>query len=193
MRRELPFGLDIIAHRFYMRHSGNLQPREPAWLCITLGKKWTSWPRPCSIFKTNSMEIDTLYRQELLEHYRNPQNFVKLKKATYCAYRVNPLCGDEMDLEVLLDRNGKIEDIAFSGQGCAISIASASHFTEYLRGKSLARVKRVDRETPLRLLGASVGAPRRKCALLVYDALQDLVKLHDKKTGTGKNRRNPRS
>jgi len=125
----------------------------------------------------------SLYRQEILEHYRNPQNFGTLKQSSFEAFKVNELCGDEIKIQILTDKpipplykgrlgGVKIKDIRFTGSGCAISIASASLFTEYIKGKSLEDVKKMKPENVIKLLGISVSPARRKCALLPYDAIQ---------------------
>lgn len=115
-----------------------------------------------------------LYRQEILEHYRHPQNFGRLKKSSYQSYMVNPLCGDEMDLQLRMER-GQVKNVKFMGRGCALSIASASLFTEQLKGKSLAQLKKLTARSVLKNLGVPIGPARRKCALLVSDALQEII------------------
>lgn len=120
------------------------------------------------------MSPDQLYRLEILEHYRKPQNFGRLKKSTYQTYVVNPLCGDEMDLQLLLDRRKKIKNVKFLGRGCALSIASASLFTESLKGKGFADLKKIKPQRVIKNMSVPIGPARRKCVLLVYEALQKL-------------------
>jgi nitrogen fixation NifU-like protein len=78
-------------------------------------------------------DLGELYQEVILDHNRNPRNFGELPTYTHCADGHNPLCGDRLHLQVLLN-DGRIEDIAFEGVGCAISKASASLMTEKLKG-----------------------------------------------------------
>ena len=118
---------------------------------------------------------DDLYRQEILEHYRHPQNYGKLKKFSLQAHKPNPLCGDEITLQLLAGKDGRISQAAFTGSGCALSIASASIFTQSLRGKSPSQLRRIKPEQAIRLLGVAVSPARRKCALLPFEALQNIL------------------
>ena len=77
-----------------------------------------------------------LYQQVILDHNRKPRNFREMADATHSCKGFNPLCGDKLNLFMKLDGGGKIEDISFEGSGCAISKASASMMTEFLKGKS---------------------------------------------------------
>ncbi len=81
-------------------------------------------------------ELQELYQQVILDHNKNPRNFGKLEPATHHAEGHNPLCGDNVTVELFLDANGVIRDIHFSGSGCAISKASASIMTTVLKGKT---------------------------------------------------------
>ncbi len=82
------------------------------------------------------VNLDDLYREILLDHYRNPRNRGPLDVANAAADGSNPLCGDEITLELQLDDDGRIADAAFSGQGCSISQASSSLMTEHIKGRS---------------------------------------------------------
>ena len=81
-----------------------------------------------------------IYQENILDHYKNPRNFGKLKNPDIVAKDANTLCGDEIEIQIKL-KDGKIEDIRFSGPGCAISRASGSMLTEYVKGKSVDEVK----------------------------------------------------
>ena len=81
-------------------------------------------------------DLDDLYREILLDHYRSPRNRGPLDDANASAEGSNPLCGDEITLELRLDPDGQIADVAFSGQGCSISQASSSLMTEHVKGRS---------------------------------------------------------
>ena len=82
------------------------------------------------------VNLDDLYREILLDHYRNPRNRGPLQAANASADGSNPLCGDEITLELQLDDDGRIAEVAFTGQGCSISQASSSLMTEYIKGRS---------------------------------------------------------
>jgi nitrogen fixation NifU-like protein len=115
-----------------------------------------------------------LYQQEILEHFRNPQNFGKLKKPTRQVKKVNELCGDEITIHLALDTKGTITDVRFSGSGCALSVASASLFTERIKGKTLGQVKKIRPAQLLKALKVPVGTARQKCVLLPLDALKNV-------------------
>ena len=79
--------------------------------------------------------MDDLYREQILEHHRTPHNFGQLAEPTISVDGRNPSCGDLITMQLQLDAEGLITDVAFSGRGCAISQASASLLTDELRGK----------------------------------------------------------
>lgn len=116
-----------------------------------------------------------IYREEILEHYQHPQNYGALKNAKFSARKVNPLCGDEIALYFEPDRSGKIKNIRFKASGCALSIASASMFTEWLKGKKISRLQSVKPEAALKNFPVPISPARRKCALLIFDALQNIL------------------
>jgi len=87
---------------------------------------------------------DDLYREIIIDHSRNPRHFGKLDPADFSYEDVNPLCGDEVRIDVRV-KDDKVEEIAFSGRGCAISQASASILME-MRGKSLAKCQAITKE-----------------------------------------------
>lgn len=119
---------------------------------------------------------DTLYREEILEHYRHPQHFGKPKTHTVSSKQINPFCGDEIEMFLHIT-NGKITDIGFEGTGCAISIAGASLLTEFALGKSKEVLTKFDQHDMLSLLGIEVSESRKKCALLALGVLQDCLLL----------------
>lgn len=81
-------------------------------------------------------DLRDLYQEVILDHGRNPRNFRSLPNPTCLAHGNNPICGDMLVVYLDLDQSGRIEDVAFQGQGCAISMASASMMTEILKGKT---------------------------------------------------------
>ena len=121
--------------------------------------------------------MDNLYRDFILEHYRNPHNKGILDPHDLHFADSNPTCGDEMSMSLRLDPAGTaIADVAFDGRGCAISQASASILTDGLRGQSLDQVRDLNPKDLLDELGVPIGPARLKCALLAYKVLQGAVR-----------------
>jgi nitrogen fixation NifU-like protein len=121
--------------------------------------------------------MDNLYRDFILEHYRNPHNKGYLDPHDLHFADSNPTCGDEMSMTLRLDPTGSsIADVAFDGRGCAISQASASIMTDTLRGQTLDQVRAMNPKQLLDELGVPIGPARLKCALLVYKVLQGAVR-----------------
>jgi nitrogen fixation NifU-like protein len=116
--------------------------------------------------------MDDLYRENILDHYQNPRNFGELDDPDISFEDDNPLCGDVIRLDIKLDEEDRVSDIAFSGEGCAISQASASMLTEEILGKTLEEVKEIGKEDVLELLGIQLGPVRIKCALLSLKVLK---------------------
>jgi nitrogen fixation NifU-like protein len=115
---------------------------------------------------------DDIYREIILDHYRNPRNKGKLPNADISIHDSNPLCGDEIDMHLQIDGD-KIKDIRFEGRGCAISQASASMLTEVVMGKPLSAVKDFTKDEHLENMGlTSLGPSRIKCALLSLKVLK---------------------
>lgn len=121
--------------------------------------------------------MDNLYRDFILEHYRNPHNKGVLDPHDLHFADSNPTCGDELSMTIVLDpAHQRIADVAFDGRGCAISQASASILTDELRGMSLTEVQAMDPKTLLDGLGVPIGAARLKCALLSYKVVQGAIR-----------------
>ena len=115
--------------------------------------------------------VDSLYREIILDHYRNPRNRGTLDPADYSYEDTNPLCGDEVriDLRVTDDR---VSDVKFTGRGCAVSLASASILTEMIEGRPLDEVRALTKDDLLEELGIPVSPARMKCALLGLKVLK---------------------
>jgi nitrogen fixation NifU-like protein len=133
------------------------------------------------------MSVDDLYRELILDHYKNPRHHGRLEPADAEAEGQNPLCGDELTVTLRLSSDGKtIEEIAFEGHGCAISQAAASMLSEEVVGRAVAEVAAIDKDSsPLVAMMNESGTPltpiRLKCALLGLGVLK--VALH-KAVGT---------
>ncbi len=110
--------------------------------------------------------MDDFYKEYILDHYRNPRNFGHLEHPTAVAEDLNPLCGDKIQMELLVGSDGKIADVRFTGKGCAISQASASMLTETLKGKTLEEVAQLSHDVVLENVGIGISPTRMKCAML---------------------------
>lgn len=107
-----------------------------------------------------------MYREQIIDLYEHPLNHGQLEKHDFSYEEDNPLCGDVIRIDVLLDQDGRIAQALWSGDGCAISQASASLLTEEIKGMSLDEVKAFPKETLLDLIGVPLSMARIKCALL---------------------------
>lgn len=144
-------------------------------------------------------DLEDLYKEVILDHYRAPRNRAKIDHADVHLHRDNPLCGDEIDLYVDIENN-RVTNVGFEGRGCSISQASVSMMTEKLKGlsiteaealahtfKSMMQGETVDNEDSLGDLLALQGVQkypvRIKCALLGWNTLLEAVKVHHEKHG----------
>jgi nitrogen fixation protein NifU and related proteins len=116
--------------------------------------------------------MDDLYRENILEHYKRPQNWGELPDPDLEAEDFNPLCGDELKVQLNVGDDGRISEIRFSGHGCAISQASASMASDEVIGMPVDDLIKLDREFILDLLGIDISATRMKCALLSLKVLR---------------------
>lgn len=122
--------------------------------------------------KDQSIEM---YKEHILELYKNPLNFGKIKNPTHSKKEHNPLCGDEFEI-FINSKNNKIKDIKFTGKGCAISIASASLITEKVKGMGLDKIKNMTSKEITNLLKIPISSTRIKCVLLPLEAIQKAIK-----------------
>ncbi len=114
-----------------------------------------------------------VYKELILELNRHPLNKKKLSDFDVRHKETNPLCGDEIELFIKFDANDKVADVGFQGAGCAITQASASLLTDYIKGKSRAELKNITAETMTEMLGLPQLNPTRlRCLLLALKALQ---------------------
>jgi nitrogen fixation protein NifU and related proteins len=109
--------------------------------------------------------MDALYRDYILDHYKNPRNFGTLEPHDLDWHDHNPLCGDELGVHVQVE-DGKVADLRFHGQGCAISQAAASIVSDELIGKPVDELPELSADWLIDLLGIDISPTRRKCALL---------------------------
>ncbi|AGB17331.1 SUF system FeS assembly protein, NifU family [Halovivax ruber XH-70] len=122
-----------------------------------------------------------MYRQQILDHYKNPRNYGELEDPTFSHVGENPMCGDEIRMDVVLDESddgATIEQVAFSGDGCAISQASASMLTSTLQGKTVDELLAMERDDVTDMLGVDISPMRIKCAVLAEKVAQDGAEIY---------------
>jgi nitrogen fixation NifU-like protein len=115
--------------------------------------------------------MDALYREYIIDHYKNPRNFGELEARDAEFFDRNPLCGDELGVHVRLEGD-RVSDLRFHGQGCAISQATASIISEELKGKTVAEIAELDRNFVTEEIGLELSPTRLKCGLLSLKVAQ---------------------
>ncbi|MBK7896822.1 MAG: SUF system NifU family Fe-S cluster assembly protein [Candidatus Promineifilaceae bacterium] len=115
---------------------------------------------------------ESIYREQIIDLYEHPLNRGHLETADWSYEEDNPLCGDVIRIDVKLDENQRVADVAWSGEGCAISQAAASLLTEEIKGKTLEEVRSFDKDELLELIGVKLSMARVKCALLSLKVLK---------------------
>jgi len=116
-----------------------------------------------------------MYRENIIDHYKNPHNKGQIENPDVEFTENNPLCGDVITINLKLE-DKKIEDIKFSGQGCAISQSAMSMLTDEIKGKTLEHAKNFKREDVIDMLGIEIGPVRTKCAVLGLVAVKEGIK-----------------
>ena len=116
--------------------------------------------------------MDDLYREVIIEHYKNPAYRGRLNPNDISFADDNPLCGDHIQIDLRVDGDGIISDARFDGHGCAISQASADLLVESIIGKSVEHIKSMGKQQILDMLGIDLGPVRLKCALLSLKVLK---------------------
>jgi nitrogen fixation protein NifU and related proteins len=116
--------------------------------------------------------MDDLYREVIIEHYKNPSYRGKLDPNDISFADNNPLCGDHIQIDLRVDTKGQVSEARFDGHGCAISQASADLLMESILGKPLEEVKKLGKQDILDMLGIDLGPVRLKCALLSLKVLK---------------------
>ncbi len=148
-------------------------------------------------------EVDELYREVILDHYRSPRNPNPLEAPDIESEAFNPFCGDEVTVQLKLDDDGRVENTSSRGQGCSISQASASMMAELLKGKSLKETEELRERFRAMMMGEELSEKdilamgdlealqgvrrfpvRIKCALLAWSALQDGIDEYRVRGGT---------
>jgi nitrogen fixation protein NifU and related proteins len=121
-------------------------------------------------------EIEDIYPDRVMDHYEDPYHRGECEQATHRHHEKNPICGDEIFIEMRLDTEGKIREAWFDGDGCCISQASASMLMEAIEGKNVEEVKAFSAEDMLTLFGPRLTPNRQKCCLLPWQVV--LAALH---------------
>lgn len=116
-----------------------------------------------------------MYQEHILELYRYPLNFGSLENPSHEHTEYNPLCGDKVTIQLMIN-DGKIDNVKFTGEGCAISIAAASLVTESVKGKTVEEVRALGVKEILELLEIPIGPVRLKCALLSLETVHKAVR-----------------
>ena len=115
--------------------------------------------------------MDDFYRENILDHYKNPRNAGHLEAPTATAEGVNPLCGDELAIELKVE-DGVVTDVRYNGRGCAISQAAASMLSDTIKGRRVGDLAGVGKDDVLEELGIPLTPIRLKCAMLSVGVLK---------------------
>jgi nitrogen fixation NifU-like protein len=118
--------------------------------------------------------MSDLYRENILDHYGNPRNEGVLEDADISHERQNPVCGDVVRLDIKLE-DGRVKEARFRGQGCVISMASASMFTEKIKGKTISELQELGEGDIFDMLGVELGPSRFHCAVLPLRVLEEAL------------------
>ena len=113
-----------------------------------------------------------MYRENILDHYKNPHNHGEIKNPDIKFTENNPLCGDVITVNIKLN-DSKVQDVKFRGRGCAISQSAMSMLSDDIKGKGLEEIKNIKREDIVRMLGIEIGVVRTKCAMLGLVAVKE--------------------
>ena len=119
-------------------------------------------------------EAREMYQEHILENYKDPMNFGTIDNPTNEKRELNPLCGDDITIRLIINEN-KVKEIKFTGRGCAISMAYESLLTEQLKGKTIKEILKLNQEDIMELLMIPISPGRIKCATLSLKALQEAV------------------
>ena len=119
--------------------------------------------------------MDDLYREIIIDHYKNPRNKGKIGESDYSFEDDNPLCGDHLQIDLKTDEKDVVSDAKFDGHGCAMSMSSADILIENILGKHIEEIKSLTKQDILDLLGIELSPVRLKCALLSLKVVKAAV------------------
>ena len=126
------------------------------------------------IFSSELTEEQEMYKENIIDYYKNPRNKGKLKEYTCKQREINPICGDEITLYLKIEK-GRIKKATYTGKGCAISQASISMLTEKMKDRTLQEAKGLKKEDIFKMLGIPISFVRTKCALLSLKTLSKSI------------------
>ncbi len=122
--------------------------------------------------------MSDIYQEELMDIYKNPHNRGKINSPSVSVSKKNPMCGDEIDLQLKV-KDGVIKEAKFEGSACSVSIISSSILTDYLLGKTINEVENITEEDLLKLINLNLTTSRVVCATLVLNALQEAIEKYE--------------
>ncbi len=124
--------------------------------------------------------MESIYKEQLLDHYKNPRNYGKMMNPHIHKEDSNPLCGDVIEIFVRI-KDDKVDSVSFEGKGCVISQATASILTDELKGKTILEIQSLEREDILDLIGVNLTPSRVKCAMLPLITIKKGIIEHNSK------------
>ena len=127
--------------------------------------------------------MNSLYRDVILDHYQNPRFRGELPRCTIREHGANPLCGDDLTIDLLIDEKNRIQECGFHGHGCAISQAAADLLCAEIRGRGVTEIMKMSKEEMLDLLGIALGPVRLKCGLLAFKIVKLALVKHESRGG----------
>lgn len=118
--------------------------------------------------------MNDMYQQNIMDHFKNPENYGEMQNADFVQHEFNPLCGDKITVFAKI-KGDIVEEISFIGSGCAISQASMSMLSEIVKGKTRSEILEITKDDIVDMLGIEIGPTRLKCALLGWQGVRNLV------------------
>ncbi|MEM3227348.1 MAG: SUF system NifU family Fe-S cluster assembly protein [Candidatus Micrarchaeaceae archaeon] len=123
---------------------------------------------------------DNLFAEQIISNYEHPHNKGRIENPSVKHHEFNPTCGDELTLYLKIN-DGKVSDVKFEGSGCAISMASASMLTDFVKGKTLGEIEKMGVKDIIDLIGLDPGPARLKCATLSLRTLKEAIFISEHK------------
>lgn len=115
-----------------------------------------------------------IYKEKILSHYKSPHNYGRLKNPDKTNKAINVSCGDEIEVDLVV-KDQKIADVGFESKGCVISTAMMSMLTDYIKGKSLSEIQKINPKALQKMIGIEVSPARLKCLLIPLEAIQQAI------------------
>ncbi len=124
-----------------------------------------------------------IYSHEFIYHYKNQPNKRPLSKFNSSGKDINFSCGDEVEVQLLIDNNGKIADFGYKPNGCIISTGTISILSDYIIGKNIENIRKLNKEEILKLIGFEVTPSREKCVMVGVNAIKKAIEGYETKKG----------